>query len=359
MDNKKKRFPIFYCIYFVCVAAVVVLIHLAMGTVTKILAEYEAAQPQYEAEKVFETYYANGDYSALSALCDVPVTQFETKDAAVHYLTKFTEGKKITYSAITTGLDTATKYIVKADDVKFSSFTLSPSDKKTERGFTLYEASDFELYCAGPQSVSITAPRGYPVSVNGVALDETALTGTEIRDKSCDFMPDGVEGIVFVEYAVSGLYEPPVSVTVHTPDGRVCPVETAADGVFRADFIYSDSLRDEHSAYVIEAAQTISAFMQNDGKFSAAAAYIDPESELYDYIRNTETWFVIDHNSYGFEDVLATEFYPYDADTFSCRISFTHVLKRTWSKDYRDYIDITYFFRRVGDKFLIYDRYNH
>ena len=26
---------------------------------------------------------------------------------------------------------------------------------------------------------------------------------------------------------------------------------------------------------------------------------------------------------------------------------------------YRDYIDITYFLRRVDDKFLIYDRYNH
>ncbi len=359
MENKKRRFPLFYVIYFVCVIAVVVLIHLAMGVVTEYLAEYELAQPQYVAQDVFDSYYAAGDFTSLAALCDAPLTQFETKDAIVRYLADFTAGKTVTYSAITTGLDTSIRYIVKADDIKFSAFTLHPTDKTTEKGFTLYEVSDFALYCVGEESVRITAPRGYPVAVNGVALDESALTGTQFRDKSCDFMPEGVEGIVFLEYAVSGLYAQPETVTVHTPDGRECPLETKEDGSLYANFLYSDALKDEYGDYVIQAAQTISAFMQNDAKISAASAYIDPASELYDYIRGTETWFVIDHNSYDFEDVVTSEYYQYDADTFSCRISFTHVLKRTWSRDYHDYIDITYFFRRVGDSFLIYDRYNH
>lgn len=359
MENKKKRFPLFYCIYFACIVIAVILIHLSMGVVTDYLAEYELAQPQYEAQDVFDTYYGQGDFTALVELCDAPLTQFETKEAISRYLADFTAGKTVTYSAITTGLDTSIRYIVKADNIKFSAFTLQESEETTEKGFTLYEIADFELYCAGEESVRITVPRGYQVSVNGIPLDETALTGTETRDKSCDYMPQGVEGIVFVEYAVDGLYAPPETVTVHAPDSRECVLETLEDGSLYADFLYSDTLSAEYSDYVIEAAKAISAFMQNDGRFATAAAYIDRNSELYNYIRTTETWFVIDHTSYDFEDVTTSEFYQYDDNTFSCRISFTHVLKRTWSKDYRDYIDITYFFRRVGDKFLIYDRYNH
>ena len=172
-------------------------------------------------------------------------------------------------------------------------------------------------------------------------------------------MPEGVDGIVFEEYHIGGLYVKPETITVHAPDGRACTLEERENGALFADFIYSDALAAEYGEYVIEAAKTVSAFMQNDGKFSAAASYLDPDSELYDNIRKTETWFVISHDSYEFEDVAVSEFYQYTDDIFSCRVSFTHVLKRNWSKDYRDYIDITYFFRRVGDKFLIYDRYNH
>lgn len=359
MENRKKRIPLFYCIYGVCVVIAVVLIHLAMSVVTDYLEEYELSQPQYEAQDIFETYYVNGDFSALTALCDFPLTRFETQEAVDRYLADFTAGKTVTYSAITTGLDTSIRYIVKADDIKFSAFTLQQSHETTEKGFTLYELAGFELYCSGNESVRITAPRGYPVTVNGVALDDSMLNGTENKDKSCDYMPEGVEGIVFVEYAVDGLYAQPESVAVHTPDGRDCPVERRDDGSFYADFLYSDTLSTEYSEYVIEAAKAISTFMQNDGRFATAAAYIDPDSALYTNIRTSETYFVIDHTSYDFEDVVTSEFYQYDEDTFSCRISFTHVLRRTSSKDYRDYIDITYFFRRVGDKFLIYDRYNH
>ena len=86
---------------------------------------------------------------------------------------------------------------------------------------------------------------------------------------------------------------------------------------------------------------------------------MDPESDLYDNLQTSQTYFVIDHDSYAFEDVVLSEFFAYDENTFSCRVAFTHVLKRTYSEDYRDYIDITYFFRRVGDAFLVYDRYNH
>ncbi len=357
--KKRKRLPIFYAVYFICVVLAVTAIHIALGVVETYLQDYESARPQYEAERVFAEYYDSGDFYKLVDKCDVSLPPYETTDALCRYLSAFTEGKTVTFSAITTGLDTSVRYIVKADDIKFSAFTLQESEKTTEKGFTLYEVTDFELYCSPNESVFVTAPRGYTVLVNGVALDASSLSGVETKDRSCNFMPDDVEGIVFVEYEAAGLYLPPNSVSVQTPDGRACPVEARPDGTWHADVLYSDALAAEHSDYVIEAAKAISKYMQNDAMFRTPAVYLDPQSELYSNLRTSETYFVIRHDSYDFEDVRTSEFYQYDENTFSCRISFTHVLKRTANDDYRDYIDITYFFRRVDDKFLIYDRYNH
>ena len=172
-------------------------------------------------------------------------------------------------------------------------------------------------------------------------------------------MPEGVNGIVFAEYRADKLYFAPDSIKILTSDGRECPLAQDETGIYSKGIMYDEALQAEYSEYVISAAQALAAYMQNDGKFSTAAAYMDPDSELYINTRTAETYFVIDHSSYSFEDVRTSEFCRYDDNTFSCRVSFTHVLKRYGSKDYKDYIDTTFFLRRVGDKFLIYDRYNH
>ncbi len=357
--RKKKRFPIFYSVYFLLIVIFLIAVHIGLRVVRVYLADYESAQPQYEAQRVFNTYYGDGTYTSLVKAADLALSRYESPEAAAAYLHAYTEGKTITYSSIRTGLDEAKKYIVKADDVKFSAFTIRPGAQKSEKGFPLYELDSLELYCAGQESVRVTAPRGDTVLLNGIALGEDALTGEETRHESCEHMPEGVEGIVFVTYAVDGLYEAPASIEVREPGGASVPLTQESDGTYSASFLYSDTLKDAYSDYVVAAAQALAAYMENDGRFSTAAAYIDPDSELYVNIRTSETYFVIDHSSYEFEDVRTSEFYGYDENTFSCRVSMVHVLHRYGSADYRDYLDMTFYLRRVGDRFLIYDRFNH
>lgn len=357
--NGKKRLPVFYIIYFSLIAIFLIALFIGLRVVRTYLADYETALPQYEAERIFETYYAAGDYSALLEQTEVSISSLETKEDLLAWLRTCTAGKTITYSSITTGLDGTIKYIVKADDVKFSAFTLRESGKTSEKGFTLYEADTFTLYCAGNESVTVTAPAGYSVYVNDVLLDDTYRTGTETRDSSWNYMPDGVNGITFVEYYADGLYLSPQSVRVLSADGQECPITAGENNTYTAAIVFSEQLQTEYADYVVSAAQAISAYMQNDGSFSKAAAYIDPESDLYINLRTSLTYFVRSHSSYSFEDVQTSEFYAYDENTFSCRVSFTHVLKRYGSQDYKDYIDTTFFLRRIGDTFLIYDRYNH
>ena len=357
--KKRTRMSVFYIVYFACILLFLLGVHLALRVVRTYLADYESAQPQHEAQRVFDAYYSEGKYASLAPLAEKTVSPLETPEHLVQYLEEYTAGKTLSFSSITTGLDDTYKYIVKADDVKFSAFTLVKSGEKTPKGFDLYKLGSFDLYCKPSKTASVTVPRGYAVYVNGVLLGDAYLSGVEQEDISCRYMPEGVQGIVYTEYRTDALYYLPQSVEVFTPDGRAAEVESDGNGVYRAALLYNDTLKDEYSDYAIAAAEAISAYMQNDGSFTRAAAYIDPESELYINTRTTETYFVIPHSSYTFENVAASEFFRYDINTFSCRVSFTHVLKRIGSEDYRDYIDVTFFFRRCGDKFLIYDRYNH
>ena len=99
--------------------------------------------------------------------------------------------------------------------------------------------------------------------------------------------------------------------------------------------------------------------MQSDGRFSAFSQYFDPDSTLYTQIKNAEIYFVWPHDGYSIEDVNVRDFYAYDDNTFSCRVSLTHVLHKKGSEDYRDYIDMTFYLRNVNGSYLIYDRENH
>ena len=359
MIKYSKRLPVFYAVYFSLILLFALVLLTAVYVLRGYLADYESAQPQYEAQRVFEKYYGSGDYSALLEAVEINVTPFESRDTVRQYLLNMTSGKKITYTGITTGLDSARKYIVKADDIKFSSFILEESVRKSPKGFPLYECTSMEIYTAGGESVTVSAPLGYTVYINDVPLDASYLTGKQTEDISCKYMPSGVSGIIFAEYQLDDLYYPPDSVRILSSSGKECPIEQSGEGYFSTGIMYDDELASAYSEYVIQAAQAIAAYMQNDGKFSAVSPYIDAESELFVNLKTAETYFVVDHSSYSFEDVQTSEFCRYDDNTFSCRVSFTHVLKRTGSKDYKDYIDTTFFLRRSGDKFLIYDRYNH
>lgn len=356
---KKKKIPVFYITLAAVVIVFVVILQIFLGIVREYLADYESSLPQYEAEKVFQKYYADGNYLDLVQASNESVTVFESPLVIAQYLAEYTTGKTLSYSSISTGLDTDIKYIVKADNVKISSFTLRHSGQKSAKGFDLYEVTAFEIFSAGNQSVRITVPVGDMVYINDVPVSDDFLTGNTTNHISCEHMPAGVSGIVYNEYLIEGLYAVPDSIRVLTADQMEVPVTEIESGVYHADIQYSEALQAEFSDYVIEAAQTLAAYMQNDSWFGNISPYIDPESELYTNIRTSETYWVIDHNSYSFENVRTSEFYAYDENTFSCRVGFTHVLHRNYSQDYKDYLDMTFYLRKIGDKFLIYDRYTH
>ena len=164
---------------------------------------------------------------------------------------------------------------------------------------------------------------------------------------------------MYVAYTVDKLYLKP-EIAVTDKDGKSIELEYIEnDNYYSAGFLYDDSLAAQYSAYVINAIENYAAYMQMDGARADFIDYYDTDSDLWKNIISTENYFVLDHSSYSFKDQKATEFYRYNDDVFSCRVSMTHLLHRWAREDYVDYIDMTLFLRNVNGKYLIFDSFAH
>lgn len=360
----KKKFPVFWTVFIICWIVALAALFISLTALRSYLAEYESVQPKYVAETVFDEYFEDYNFTAILNFSESTRNKFETIESLAAYLAKLTDGKTLSYHEISSGMDKDTaKYIVKYEEdgkeIKIASFTLKKSGEKSKKGFGIYSLSGFELFYPANESVKIKVPSGFTPIINGIKIDESYMTESEIPSESCDHMPDGVRGIYYNIYTVDGLVSEP-NVKVLTNVGTE---ERAAysedDGLYIASPVYDEALAAEFSERVITAAEVYSTYMQNDCAFAKLTPYFEKGTELYKAIRTTATTWVISHDSYEFENAEASEFYRYDENTFSCRVKLTHVLKRKNLEDFRDYVDLTLYLRNIDGTYMVYDRTNN
>ncbi len=345
--NKKRQSSVFYRIFALVWAVLLCLLVVSVFILRSYLADYESTLPQHVAQDMFEKYFT--DFDALKILRDTGTEEpeFDTLEDMAARIEDSIKGKELSYSPSSVGLDeTKEAYYVKYSDgerdVKVAAFTVEKSDKKSKRGFDTYEMGEIELYCIPIEDVVIKAPTGYAVTLNGKNLGEQYATGDPIETESCKYMKDGGVGITYTLYTVPGLYKTP-EIKVTTKKGEESAVELK-DGVYEAAIVYSAELQERFGQRMINAAKAYATFMQNDCTFRAVDPYFLTGTDIYNYIRTTQNMWVIDHDSYYFEDESATEFYEYAEGVYSCRVKLKHVLKRARMEDHVDYVDVTYYF---------------
>ena len=385
--QQRRRFPIFWVILLAFVIIAAICISGVLKKVNAFLEEYESVQPKYVEAEVFDTYFKRIDYDKLLKAADRgdgEISEFETRDDLISYLKGLYEGKEISCYSISTGAanaDTAElklsdiagyfvnqfnskgdiRYIVKAGDDKIAEFTLVHSDselKKSKHGFKMYELGDIELFFFPHESVTVKLPASSTLTVNGIKVGEKYLM-PEVREEEeiNKFLPEGVEGIVYVAYTVDGLFAKP-EIAVTDKDGKATECVYVEEGNYwSAGFLYDTALEAQFSDYVINAIEKYAAYMQMDGARADFIDYYDTDSELWQNIITTENYFVWEHEGYTFKDKKASEFYRYDENVFSCRVSMTHLLHRYGWEDYVDYIDMTIFLRNVNGKYVIFDSF--
>ncbi len=354
----KKKFSAFYAVLIVIVILTVIATEVGKVYLKDLLVDYEDSQYKYVAEDFFENNFASGDAKTLAELFGAQIPRFETADRFEKFLSGITEGKELKLQLTTVGLNEDKVYNVICDDVKFATFTLEKTEEKSKYNFDLYRPSEVVFNENLFESYSIEVPLDYTVNVNGFTTDSSYSNGDRIPTSSHEFMPDGVEGITYTTYAFENLCGTP-EFTVLSKDGESCNISESEDGVFRADIAYDAKLEAEFADYVIEATKAYACYMQKDANFGKIGKYMDPSSQLYKNIKTSPNWMVITHDSYDFENAVASEFFAYSEDVFSCRVKVVHVLKYRRLEDFRDTIDMTWYLRKVDGKYLIYNSYTN
>ncbi len=372
--NQKKKFPLFYVLYFSILVVTILSIIIALGVISKRLAEYESAQPKHVAAEVFTKYFEPLNFSALlaDAVYDAgSATQGEITD----HLTKEIGGSKITYSLGSSSTEGIVTYIVKAGKIKFAAINLSLSGETTEHGYPLYALSSLELFVSTdvvetpPETeppvtytVSVCAPAGYKVVLNGTELLESHISEYYKEKKALSHLPTDVEGVEFCAFRVSGLESTEVTLEVTDETGAEAAYEYDEDTLtYTVKVNYSEALKSEHSEFVTSAITGYAAFMQADSSFKKIKSYYDPDSALYSAIElaGKDLWMVKDHDGYDFTDIEVGEFFAINDTVISCHISFTHVLYNEGKADRPDVIDMYVFLRKTADGYKIYEWYNN
>lgn len=351
-----KNKSVFWKIYRIVLIVFALLLVIGVVFVSRWLRQYESAQPKYAAEAVYDKYFKNFNPDTYVDVCNSS-SVFEEKEDLVKYLTDVTSGQEIQYMKVSSSDKNTIKYIVKAGDTKFASFALTVDDEADGK-FTQYKAGNFELFTSSKTRVTVEAPEKYKVFLNGKEVSDEYIKEKDIKGESCDHMPEGVRGIYYNKYVISGLLAPP-EITAKSPDGKSADVKDE-NGTYRVATVNDEELQREYKDWILEACKKYAVYMQYDSTvavmgFGQIKGYFDPNSELYEDIRTVENMFVIEYSSYDFDNEKTSEFIKYDDNTFSCRVSFTHILHRNGAEDYKDYLDLTLYLRNVDGKFLIYD----
>ena len=354
--SKRGKISRFLKIYFACVLAAVAVIIAGVSVVNTTLADYEAAQPKHLAEEIYNKTFAARNFTGVLETAECTLSRFESKAAAADYLSNLSDGKNLTYTSVSSGIEGDVKYTVMADDVKISTFTLSKSDKKSKKGFRHYQLKAIEIHGDFNGLVTVKVPFDATLFLNGVEVPEEYLAEQNIPDDSGQYLPEGVSGKLYKKYAVDGLLAAP-EVTVADKNGKQTPVTySETEKLYAAVLPSDDTLKEKYGAFVLEAIEKYAAYTVNDAGISSLYNYFDTKSVLFKRLERSEAPKVASsHNGYSFKDEKTGAFYAYTDDIFSCSVSFTHILTRSGAENYRDHTDVTVFLHKVDGRFVIYE----
>ena len=349
--SRKKRKSIwkskFYRVYFVLVALALVAIVIGTFWLQGVLRDYESAQPKYVAGDVAKLF-ENADYEAIYLL-DTSAGQFEGDEALyLDNLRQLTDGKRVEWTAAFSADKNERKYYVNLDGERFATFTLTPSGQTTPRGNTLWQLASVttlvQLQQATPEpeptptptpepptqvyTCRITAPVGYAVTVDGVAVSADNATVTDEALFEADFLPPGVANPALAEYLYDALTPTP-QIQAADETGAPMPVEAVEDKelTWTCPMKSDEAYAQQYGDAAIALAKQVAKFMNKDAKKKAierVCAKGSPAESIFDNLSNT---FATPHRGISFRDEAVSEFYVLADDCFTCRVSFDTILK--------------------------------
>lgn len=382
MNTERKKLPLFWGVYLAVTVSVIALILIGAALLTSYLAAFEESQPIHGAEKIFRQYFESKNFEAALKDSGFAVGETETLSDAAEALSALTEGKVMSFYAVSSEEGEANYNVVVIDSEKISSQTGSgeevkdataemavqgipstkiatlrfeKSEKKGSFGFRGYEFSEMEIFLEGKNEAKVCIPSGYSLFVNGKELGEGYIKSSSDHEWN-EYLPEGTEGITLSDYEITGLYAEP-SLTCTDEEGEeIALARNEETGVWEAALRYEDNVDAALSQRILTGMEEYAKYMQDDGSIGTVSTYFDRTSMFYKNTASNPSSFVWDHNGYEFRNEVIDEFYFFDENTLCCHVSFDQVLKMYGKEDYVDHLDMTVFVRKVGSSWRIYDR---
>ena len=345
-----KKMPVFYKIYFTLLIIFAAALAIGCFSLHLFIKNYNEGIHETVSRRFFEENFLNLNTENLINLTGIKNVEFETEDDLNKYLSDSLTGETLSYTSVSNTADDITKkYIVKSGDYKIATFTLKPDEKND------YYVDTVSLHLPASLDKNFKILDTSKLYINGTEVSDSYITDRTPHDNA-KYLPENVPAPMWVTYTITGLTkEPEYSITDRN---GASPELIEKDGIL-TEQILPDQDEPEITSRLLDAAKQYAKCMQNDASKASVFKYFKKDTDLYNSIRTAENMFVWDHSGYSFEDVSVTEFYRYDENTVSCRISFTHLLHKYGREDYKDFTDITYFAEKIDGKYMIFARHNN
>ncbi len=353
IKRHNRRFFTVYCTLLVIVALAVAF---GYGYIRTLLTEYESVQPKYVAEEAAKPFLAL-DYDYLYT-CEPEQNRALTgAEEYAGFASSLLDGKDITYREVVTGTDDDVKtYGVYADGKRFATFTIHQSGETTAHGF--------QKWTGGEGSINLleNAFQGYTIKcydVNRVFVDgaEIPADQTTVGDE----LP-GYEGHLYkdmtipraCEYTISERLNPP-RVTTLDAAGNEVSVECDEYGQFTIDVPWRDEeMKPGKEKWILETAKTMSEYTIGHASLDTITKRVAVNSPAYKSIVAFDKSIIFIHKGWDFKDMRTEHYYSFADDYFAVDVHYHFIVY--YYEGTRD-IDThqRFFFRRIDDKWLLYD----
>ena len=249
-----------------------------------------------------------------------------------------------------------TRFIPYTVDGFLSSPTFEVKDREGESCRYTYD-EESSIYTVETRTATVKVPEGCLPHLGGVALTDANLVPDSTEPSVFNaYIGEDATPLNYVSYTVSGFVDAP-EFTVLSADGVECTVISDDEKLeYESLPVYSEAMQEEHKTWIRDAYRKLTLYLQHDPNTQKAdvRVYYDTKSEVWIDINNTPPSFNYEAERYWFSDDSVSDFVVYDEEHFSCRVvhTFNGVRK---NKEYTEVTDMTVFFKKSGNKFLIYN----
>lgn len=350
---KTRKIGVFYKVLLGLVLVLLAAFcYVRFGLLRPWLARFEAAQPKHASQEVFADLFSPADWGRVYDLAGLDSAVYGDREGFARSMEELTSGQELTLVETSAGLSGGRRYIVKAGGDSVAAFTLAGGE--TEEGETVWELDKVELLLGQTGTVSVRAPEGWSVLVNGVRLGEDCVAQT-VETAAERYLPEGVRGRRAVLWQTQASAIRQAEVTVLDGDGKAAPLR-CEDGRFTAEEPAQEP-DDEARAALLGAARTYARYMIREAGSEQLRRYFDSESQIYETIRSSEIW-INNTAGHGFENEEISEYYRYSPELFSARVGMDLNVKRTNGTLKGYHVDSTFFFRQAAGGWRAYEMTN-